>query len=41
MGGSDGFLGTIIEIVPERGANLAFEFDGGNEPAFVDDEQIP
>jgi hypothetical protein len=40
VGAADGLFGTVVEVVAE-GANLALEFDGGDEAAFIDDKEIP
>lgn len=41
MSCSDGFLGTVVEIVAERWPDMAFQFDGCDQLALVDHQQIP
>ena len=38
---TDGLFGAVVEIVPEGRADLAFQFDGRDQFAFVDHEKIP
>jgi hypothetical protein len=41
MGGTNRFLGTIVEIVSEGRSYLALEFDRRNKTTLIKDEEIP
>ena len=41
LGSSDGFFGTIVEIVTKRWPDLRLEFDSCDENSLIDNDQIP
>ncbi len=41
MSCTDSFFRPVVEIVAEGRSNLAFQFNGRNKLAFVDNQQIP
>jgi hypothetical protein len=40
VGGADGFLGGVVEVVSER-SDLGFQLGSDDEASSVDDEHVP